>query len=247
MEESNRRSQEVSSISLSKLHGLIKNSLSELMLRLLEISLAPGVPASLRNIPEKYNIIIRLWTNCFYRLLENLRRYSLNSRIALEYLQEFIYYAYTFYTALLERETFSDYRPGWLEALGDLARYRIVIAAMVPAPMRHSRTLTAAAVRSGLGASPDGSSMSLSRTMSTGSSEKHPARPDSPSPSVGIVAARLMELEPEKDRWRRVARDWYAEGVAGTPGHGKLHHHLGLLSREAEGEELRGVYHFVKR
>jgi hypothetical protein len=26
-----------------------------------------------------------------------------------------------------------------------------------------------------------------------------------------------------------------------------LHHHLGLLSREAEGEELRGVYHFVKR
>ncbi|KAI9455599.1 hypothetical protein BJY52DRAFT_638264 [Lactarius psammicola] len=220
--------------------------LSELMLRLLEISLAPGVPASLRNIPEKYNIIIRLWTNCFYRLLENLRRYSLSSKIALEYLQEFIYYAYTFYTALLERETFSDYRPGWLEALGDLARYRIVIAAMVPAPLRPSRTLTAAAVRSRLRASPDGSAMSLSRTMSTTSSEKHPARPDSPSPSVGIVAARLMEIEPEKDRWRRVARDWYAEGVAGTPGHGKLHHHLGLLSREAEGEELRGVYHFVK-
>ncbi|KAH9028113.1 hypothetical protein EDB85DRAFT_2074672 [Lactarius pseudohatsudake] len=197
--------------------------LSELMLRLLEISLAPGVPASLRNIPEKYNIIIRLWTNCFYRLLENLRRYSLNSKIALEYLQEFIYYAYTFYTALLERETFKDYRPGWLEALGDLARYRIVIATMVTAPLRPSRTLTAAAVRSRLRASSDGS-----------------------TPSVGIVAARLMELEPEKDRWRRVARDWYAEGVAGTPGHGKLHHHLGLLSREAEGEELRGVYHFVK-
>jgi protein SMG6 len=237
-------------IPLSDLHGLIKNacSLSELMLRLLEISLAPGVPASLRNIPEKYNIIIRLWTNCFYRLLENLRRSSLNSRIALEYLQEFIYYSYTFYTALLERQTFSDYRPGWLEALGDLARYRIVIAAMVPAPMRHSRTsLTAAAVRSRLGASPDSSSMSVSRTMSTASSEQCPPRPNSPSPSVGIVAARLMELEPEKDRWRRVARDWYAEGVAGTPGHGKLHHHLGLLSREAEGEELRGVYHFVKR
>ena len=29
---------------------------------------------------------------------------------------------------------------------------------------------------------------------------------------------------------------------------GKLHHHLGLpLSREVEGEELRGVYHLVKR
>ena len=83
--------------------------------------------------------------------------------------------------------------------------------------------------------------------MSTNSSVKHTARPNSPSPSVGIVVARLMELEPEKDRWQRVARDWYAEGVAGTPGHGKLHHHLGLLGREADGEELRGVYHLVKR
>jgi hypothetical protein len=99
------------------------------MLNLLEISLASGVPASLRNIPDKYNIIIRLWTNCFYRLLENLRRSSLSSKITLEYLQEFIYYAYTFYTALLERNTFEAYRAGWLEALGDLTRYCFVIAA----------------------------------------------------------------------------------------------------------------------
>jgi hypothetical protein len=40
-----------------------------------------------------------------------------------------------------------DYRPGWLEALGDLARYRIVIASMVPVPMCPSRSLTAAAIR----------------------------------------------------------------------------------------------------
>jgi protein SMG6 len=83
--------------------------------------------------------------------------------------------------------------------------------------------------------------------MSTSSSEKHPECPASPSPSVGIVAVRLIRLEPEKDRWQRVTHDWYVEGVAGTPGHGNLHHHLGLLSREAEGEELCGVYHFVKR
>jgi hypothetical protein len=220
--------------------------LSEMMLNLLEISLASGVPASLRNIPDKYNIIIRLWTNCFYRLLENLRRSSLTSKIALEYLQEFIYYAYTFYTALLERNTFSDYRAGWLEALGDLARYRIVIAAMVPTAHHGSSSLTTAAVNGGFRTSPVGSTMSLSGAMSTTSSEKHPARPCSPTPSVGIVAARLMELEPEKDRWRRIARDWYAQVVAEVPGHGKLHHHLGLLSREAEGEELRAVYHFVK-
>jgi len=44
--------------------------------------------------------------------------------------------------------------------------------------------------------------------MSTAGSEKHPVRPNSQSPSLGIVAARLMELEPEKDRWcRRVAHD----------------------------------------
>jgi hypothetical protein len=215
------------------------------MLNLLEISLAPGVPDSLRRIPEKYNIIIRLWTNCFYRLLENLRRSSLTSKIALEYLQEFIYYAYTFYTALLERNTFSDYRSNWLEALGDLARYRIVIAAMIPATTRTSSSLTTAAVNNGFRASPVGSTISVSG--GTSSSEKHPTHPNSPTPSVGIVAARLMELEPEKDRWRRIARDWYAQVVADYPGRGKLHHHLGLLSREAEGEELRGVYHFIKR
>ncbi|KAI0258625.1 hypothetical protein BC834DRAFT_974975 [Gloeopeniophorella convolvens] len=32
-----------------------------------------------------------------------------------------------------------------------------------------------------------------------------------------------------------------------TPGHDELHHHLGLLSRETRAEELRGVYHSVKR
>ena len=39
--------------------------------------------------------------------------------IALEYLQEFIYYAYTFYTALLKRDTFKDYRVSWPLALGE--------------------------------------------------------------------------------------------------------------------------------
>ena len=56
-----------------------------------------------------------------------------------------------------------------------------------------------------------------------------------------------MEAEPEKDRWWRIARDWYAHGVAEYPGRGKLHHHLGLLSHKAGGEELRGEYHFAKR
>ena len=127
------------------------------MLDLLTVSLAPGSPASFQNIPEKYNIIIRLWTNCFYRLLENLRRSSPTSKIALEYLQDFIYYTYTFYTSLLERNTFKEYRVGWLEALGDLARYRIVITGMIPAHTRTPSSSTTAAVTNGLRSSPVGS------------------------------------------------------------------------------------------
>ena len=90
------------------------------MLDLLTISLAPNVPTSLKNIPEKYNIIICLGTNCFYHLFENLQCSSHMSKITLEYLQELIYYVYMFYTALLEWNTFKEYRASWLEALGDL-------------------------------------------------------------------------------------------------------------------------------
>lgn len=78
-----------------------------------------------------------------------------------------------------------------------------------------------------------------------------------PPPSVGLAAARSMELEPEKEQWRRIARDWYGQGLAFQPGNGKLHHHLGLLCREGLGEgtvdsisgvdELKAIYHFVKR
>ena len=52
------------------------------------------------------------------------------------------------------------------------------------------------------------------------------ARPCLPTPSAGIVAARLMGLELERDRWRRVAREWYVKVIAELPGPGKLHHHL---------------------
>jgi len=62
MEDSDREPQGVSShLSLSCWYPLnVFGSLSELMLDLLTISLAPNVPVSLKNIPEKYNIIICL-------------------------------------------------------------------------------------------------------------------------------------------------------------------------------------------
>ncbi|KAF7966165.1 hypothetical protein HWV62_39776 [Athelia sp. TMB] len=83
------------------------------------------------NIPTKYNTIIRLWTHAFHRLLESLRRASFTSPLALERLQDFIYYAYTFYTGILEEQTLRTFRARWLEALGDLERYRTAVAAMV--------------------------------------------------------------------------------------------------------------------
>lgn len=221
------------------------------MHNLMEISLAPSVPASLRVIPTKYNIIIRLWTHAFHKLLEALRRASFSSPLALEHLQDFIYFAYTFYTGLLEEPSLRSFRAGWLEALGDLARYRMAVAAMVTSNHLAGVALTADAVFQANAESVDNASdaqKSKSQVSDRSSSYRPVARiDDSPTPSVGIVAARMMEVEPEKERWRGIAKEWYAQGIADTPGAGKLHHHLGLLSREVETEELRAVYHFVKR
>ncbi|KAK7043684.1 hypothetical protein VNI00_008295 [Paramarasmius palmivorus] len=226
--------------------------LVETIHNLLEISLAPSVPASLRNIPTKYNIVVRLWTFGFHKLLENLRRASFSSPLALEHLQDFIYYAYTFYTGLLEEPPLAAFKSGWLEALGDLARYRMMVAAMITGGTTSGSTLTATNVAEasarlakadaaedqlGVPAAPDAKSVS----------DAPAARiDDSPSPSVGVAAARALEIEPEVERWRTIARDWYGKGLADQPGTGRLHQHLGLLSRDVPGEELRAVYHFVK-
>ncbi|KAJ7694140.1 hypothetical protein B0H17DRAFT_1057941 [Mycena rosella] len=220
--------------------------LAEIIHNLLEISLAPSVPASLRNIPTKYNIIIRLWTFAFHKLLESLRRASMTSPLALEHLQDFIYYAYTFYTGLLEEPTLNPFKSGWLEALGDLARYKMHVAAMVVGGPDSGAALTADAVSAA--ADPAADLLAPPAVPGAKSISDAPAAriDDSPSPSIGLAAARLLDVEPEKERWRCIAREWYGMGVADQPGHGKLHHHLGLLSREVEREELRGVYHFVR-
>ena len=233
---------------------LAVSRLAEIIHNLLEISLAPSVPASLRNIPTKYNIIVRLWTYAFHKLLESLRRASFSSPLALEHLQDFIYYAYTFYTGLLEEPTLNPFKSGWLEALGDLARYRMAVAAMVSGGVGGQGGLTTQAVSEAAETLSTGESQPQSKSPggSNGSVKSVSDFPaaridDSPSPSIGLAAARLLDVEPEKERWRNIARDWFAMGLAEQPGTGKLHHHLGLLSREVEGEDLRGVYHFVKR
>jgi len=236
--------------SIYRVLTLLSDRLAEISHNLLEISLSPSVPASLRNIPTKYNIIVRLWTYGFHKLLESLRRASFNSPLALEHLQDFIYYAYSFYTGLLEEPILSSFRSGWLEALGDLARYRMAVAAMVGGGVGAGGLggrLTNQAVSEATSCTDQVETKKTSNSTKSLSDRPAARIDDSPSPSIGVVAARMMDVEPEKERWRQIARDWYGAGLAEQPGTGKLHHHLGLLEREVEGEELRGCYHFVKR
>ena len=57
---------------------------------MLSLTSAPTLPSSLRNVPIKYNLIIRLWAIAFHRPLEALRKAavaSTPSRVALELLQ----------------------------------------------------------------------------------------------------------------------------------------------------------------
>ncbi|KAL0947160.1 hypothetical protein HGRIS_013287 [Hohenbuehelia grisea] len=213
--------------------------LAEYIHNLLQMSLAPGVPATLRDIPKKYGMMLRLW-NAFYPLLEQLRCAS-DSPIALEHLQDFIYYAYTFYSSLLEEQALNVFKSFWLEALGDLARYRMIIAT-VSDNQTNGSTLTAAAVSSAL----VGNSSADAKSNKSGSNASVARIDQDDEPSVGVAAARLLEVEPESERWRTIAREWYCTQLVDTPGTGKLHHHLGLLSRDVEGEDLRAMYHFVK-
>jgi protein SMG6 len=63
---------------------VIITSLAETFRNLLETSLSASVPPSMRIIPTKYNVIIRLWTYAFYKLLrvESLRRAAFASPLA---------------------------------------------------------------------------------------------------------------------------------------------------------------------
>jgi hypothetical protein len=131
-------------------------------------------------------------------------------------------YAYMLYTALLKRKSFSDYYSGWLKALANLVQYYIVITAIIPSPTHGLSLLTTTAMTNRLQASFVGSTLLLSHRMRTNSNEKHFAYPDSPTPSVGIIMARLMELKPKKDHWQRITCNWYTQVVTEFPRYGKL-------------------------
>jgi hypothetical protein len=94
--------------------------------------------------------------------------------------------------ALLNRNTLLGYRSSWLEALYNLALHDGSYSPQI------SSSLTAATMDGGFRTSPVDFTISSS-AMSTASNENQRAHPSSHTPSAGIVAARLLELEPKKD------------------------------------------------
>lgn len=141
---------------------------------------------------------------------------------ALDLLTDLVYDAYKFYTDLLEDQALSNFRTAWIEALGDLARYRMAIASHV------GESSTSAARRA------------ESPTM------EDLGPPVNSGASIGAEVAQSWDVE-DKETWRTTARDWYSMGITEKPGEGRLHHHLALLCRDSKGSEPRALHHFAKR
>lgn len=187
----------------------------------LKLALDPKVPPGLRPLPVKYNIPVRLWQVGFHTILERLRfAWMAHDPVALDFLMDLIYDAYQFYTELLEDQMMSSFRTAWIEALGDLARYRMAVAT----------SLTAEAPK---------------RVRPNNARIDDDEEPLASGASIGQEVADTWDVE-DKETWRTTARDWYAIGITEKPGEGRLHHHLALLSRDVRGQEGRALYHFVK-
>ncbi|KAF8215630.1 hypothetical protein K438DRAFT_1748550 [Mycena galopus ATCC 62051] len=172
--------------------------------------------------------------------LESLRRAS--SIISLENLHDFFYYAYTFFTGLFEEPWLNLFKSDWLVALGHLAWYKMDMTAVMVGDTDSGIVLTAEAVSAHYArALPQSTAILVPSAVTT-------VAHNSPSLSTqsGFAAAELLNLEPEKEFWRCIAREWYGAASTHQPGQGLLHHHLGLLSLGVEQEELCAVYHFCE-
>jgi protein SMG6 len=196
------------------------NRLSDLHHEFLVRVFDPLVPSSLHQLTVRYNIPSRLWQSGFHLILERLRHaWMSNQPAALDLLTDLVYDAYKFYTDLLEDQTLVNFRTAWIEALGDLARYRMAIAShqATESKPRHTRQ----------------------------DLEDLDGEVESSGASIGAEVAQAWDVE-DKETWRTTARDWYSMGITEKPGEGRLHHHLALLSRDIRGQEPRALHHFTK-
>ncbi|KZV80102.1 hypothetical protein EXIGLDRAFT_817522 [Exidia glandulosa HHB12029] len=166
-----------------------------------------------------------------FDLLEILRRMATSSSIALEHLSDFIYYSYGFYSSLYEEPLYAPFKVHRLEALGDLARYRMTLAAHL-AP-----SLTTAA----------GPEFGGHALASLPAPEPPAARIDAGSAAYeASMGARGLhtqrgELVPPTVRQGYRTRD---RELRDQPANGKLHHHIAMLCRE--DETLQFLYHYTK-
>jgi hypothetical protein len=198
-----------------------------------------------------------LWQTAFHLILERMRyTWLANAPLAqpssaalrvsvrdtdmsakvLDHLIDFIYDAYSFYTSLLEEQALANFKTAWIEALGDLARYRMAVAA-------HSAAFEKQAAKN-IAPAP---APAVERLGRIDNQDRHPDAAPLPSgASIGAEVAESWDVE-DRETWRITARDWYVMGIGEKPGEGRLHHHLALLCRDVKGEEGRALYHFVKR
>ena len=208
------------------LSGLILPRLADLHHRFLVSVFDPVIPSTFQQLAVKYNIPSRLWQVSFHLILERLRlAWMMGQPAALDLLTDLVHDAYRLYTDLLEDQAMIHFRTAWIEALGDLARYRMTIASHIP----------------------DGNSRTAAMT---GTMRRYPTmmtrclRPD--DASIGAEVAQSWDIE-DKETWRTNAREWYTMGITEKPGEGRLHHHLALLCRDLKGLEGRALHHFAKR
>ncbi|BEI84163.1 hypothetical protein CcaverHIS002_0407670 [Cutaneotrichosporon cavernicola] len=196
--------------------------LANLHSNFLKLALDPKSPRDLRPLPGRHNIPVRLWQTGYLAILERLRFawISQKSVIALDLLTDFIYDAYHSYAELFGDNGMAAFRAAWIEALGDLARYRMAVAARESEAPRPKRSTDARI--------DDDDDEPLLETA-----------------SIGQEVADNWTVS-DKETWRTMARDWYAMGISEKPGEGRLHNHLALLCRDMRGQEPRALYHFAK-
>ncbi|WVR07097.1 hypothetical protein IAU60_004136 [Kwoniella sp. DSM 27419] len=200
----------------------------------------PLVPSSYHQLSVKYNIPSRLWQTAYHLLLERLRHAWMSSNpFALDLLTDVVYDAYRFYSELLENQALCNFRTAWIEALGDLARYRMAIASHVQeGPVSTGRQRQP--LSTGRGRIDE-----VVADDADDHDEDEVVAPEPSGASIGAEVAQSWDVE-DKETWRTTARDWYTMGITEKPGEGRLHHHLALLCRDVKGQEGRALHHYVK-
>ncbi|CAO1621927.1 unnamed protein product [Jaminaea pallidilutea] len=229
----------------------------------LKTALQPGLPPSIRSLPHDHDLPARLWQNGCHLLLESMRAWvpfprglptttdevnvseaELRRQTSMtDHLCDFVYFAYSFYSTLLEAEYLRQFAMCWYENLGDLARYHLFLTglnASMAAPhggrIRNKARRELPAIPQHSGVDGEGEHDGSSDSEANGKLDPQDRA------SIGNAALGDWELE-EKEIWRSTAKGWYAKGLAELPGTGRLHHHLAVLSR---GTELRALHHFCK-